>query len=155
MEYKEFVFTGAGKRQFTLSEDSISVKGRGLNVTLLLKGLEPEYRTIRHRSPACYVGLLFLVLALVLGLTVKAGFPIANLELHDAYVLAGIIGTLALVVLLPSWRKVEHAVFKNTTGINAISIARAGPDSSTFDQFVAELSRRIRQAKDEEGSVAS
>ena len=62
MKYEEFIFAGAGKRQFTLSEDSISVaKGD----TLLLKGLEPEYRIVQLRSSACYVGLIGILLGLV------------------------------------------------------------------------------------------
>ncbi len=69
--------------------------------------------------------------------------------------LAVIIAAISLLVLYSSWRIVEHAIFRNTTGVDAMSIARAGPDSSTFDQFVDELSRRIRQAKNEEDGVVS
>lgn len=62
---------------------------------------------------------------------------------------AAVFGALALLILLSSWRKVEYAVFKNTTGVDAIAIARAGPDTSRFDLFVEELFRRIAQAKDD------
>ena len=65
--------------------------------------------------------------------------------------MAVIIAGSSPLLLISSWRKTEHAVFKNTTGVDAISIARAGPDSSSFNLFVVELSRRIRQEKDEEG----
>ena len=68
-----------------------------------------------------------------------------------AFSFAAVFGALALLILFSSWRKVEYAVFKNTTGVDAISIARAGPDTSRFDLFVDELSRRIAQARDDEG----
>ncbi len=62
---------------------------------------------------------------------------------------AATFGALALLILSSSWRKVEYAVFKNATGVDAIATARAGPDTSRFDLFVEELSRRIAQAKDD------
>ncbi len=141
MEYREFVFNDTGKRHFSLSEDSISIgrNRRRSQHTLLLKGLEPEYQTVRQRGPAFVVGLGGLVVALVLFVCGQ-----------DA-ALAVITAATSLLALISSWRKTEHAVFKNTTGVDAISIARAGPDSSSFNLFVDELSRRIRQAKDEEG----
>ncbi len=43
MEYKEFIFVGMGKRQFILSQDSVSVACGGSNVTLLLKGLDYDH----------------------------------------------------------------------------------------------------------------
>ena len=147
MEYREFLFTGMGKRHFTLSEDSISIVGnrRRSQATLLLKGLEPEYQTVRQRSPAFVVGLGALVVALVLfvcGCVFNRG---------DLFSLAVIITATSPLLLIPSWQKTELAIFKNTTGVAALSIARAGPDSSSFNLFVDELSRRIRQAKDEKG----
>jgi hypothetical protein len=213
MEYREFVFAGMGKRHFTLSEDSISI-GRTRtrsNVTLLLKGLEAEYRTVRQRSPAFVVGLIALFVGLacfvfglvfnsedmakmrrqtssqqaktMLGrqLTVQVGEeePVTGVvnsvrtddgepqliinsksysvqdvihvkaDRREVFALAVISGVLSLFVLLSSWRIVAHAVFKNTTGVDAISIARAGPDIASFDVFVDELSRRIQQAKDD------
>ena len=147
MEYREFVFNDTGKRHFSLSEDSISIVGnrRRSQATLLLKGLEPEYQTVRQRSPAFVVGLGGLVVALVLFVCRRV------FNSWDPIVLAVIIAGSSPLLLISSWRKTEHAVFKNTTGVDAISIARAGPDSSSFNLFVDELSRRIRQAKDEEG----
>ena len=140
MEYREFVFNDTGKRHFSLSEDSISIgrNRRRSQHTLLLKGLEPEYQTVRQRGPAFVVGLGGLVVALVLFVCGRVAPAVS------------IVATSPLV-LVSSCRKVEHAIFKNTTGVAAISIARAGPDSSSFNLFVDELSRRIRQAKDEEG----
>jgi len=44
MEYKEFIFAGMGKRQFMLSQGSVSVARRGSNVTLLLKGLDYDHQ---------------------------------------------------------------------------------------------------------------
>ena len=226
MEYKDFVFAGVGKRHFTLSEDSIAVTGKRLNVTLLLKGLEPKYQTVRRRVSFFFLlgwiglvaGLALLVYGLVFDsediaelrshpeqaelllrrqVTVQVdderpvtGVVTAMRPAHDVphvvngelqvvhqepqlqinsksyplrdvihakadrtqfFALAAVCGALGLLILCSSWRKVEYAVFKNTTGIDAIGIARAGPDTSRFDLFVDELSRRIAQAKDEEG----
>ena len=147
MEYREFVFNDTGKRHFSLSEDSISIgKKRGRpQATLLLKGLEPEYQTVRQRSPAFIAGLGGLVVALVL--VVWGRDHISG----DLYALAVITAASSPLLLLSSWRKTEHAVFKNTTGVAAISIARAGPDSSSFNLFVDELARRIRKTKEEAG----
>ncbi|MBC8868323.1 MAG: hypothetical protein H8E44_02840 [Planctomycetes bacterium] len=226
MEYKDFVFAGVGKRHFTLSEDNISVRRGRANVTLPLKDLESEYRTVRRRVSFVFllgwiclvVGLAFLVYGLVFDsediaelrshpeqaegllrrqVTVQVddeqpvtgvvaavrpaydGRDVVNGELQvvhqepqleinstfyplrdvihakadrtEVFTLAAVCGGLALLIVFSSWRKVEYAVFKNTTGVDAIAIARAGPDTSRVDLFVDELSRRIAQANDDEG----
>ncbi len=228
MEYTDFVFAGVGKRHFMLSEDNVSVrKGRAI-VTLPLKDLESEYRTVRRRVNSVFllgwiclvVGLAFLVYRLVfdsediaelrshpeqaealLGrqVTVQVGeeepgtgvvttvrpayderdvvngelqvvhhhepqlqinsqlYPLrdvihAKADRAMVFTFATVFGALGLLVVFSSWRKVEYAVFKNTTRVDAIGIARAGPDTSRFDLFVDELSRRIASAKDDEGA---
>lgn len=217
MEYNGFIFSGEGKRHFGLSEDSIAVTRRRLTVTLLLKGLEPEYRTVRRRIPTFYIGLISFVLGLVffvyglifnsedmaemrsrtsseqaevmfrrqvtvqvpgeepltgavttlyrghggpqLGINSKryAVQDVTRVKADRAGLFALAFGCAlpGLLILSFSWRKVEQVIFKNTTGIDGIGIGRAGPDSSNFDQFVDELSRRIRQAKGEEGQIVS
>ena len=172
MKYEQFLFTSTGKRLFILSEDSILITGRKcLKVTLLLRGLEPEYRTVRRRDPVLYIGLISLVLGLV-GLAVwpfQSFIGISDLMIFfgisdpessglsfQSFVwnlFAALFSVFGLMISLFSWRELEFAVFENTTGIDAISIARAGPDSSSFDQFVDEVAQRIRQAKYEEGEA--
>ena len=58
----------------------------------------------------------------------------------DIAVFGAVMGLMWLVV---SRRVVEHAIFKNTTGIDALLIAKAESDSSSFDHFVEEISRRV------------
>ena len=151
MEYTESFFAERGKHHYTLTNGSLSIAGRGSNVTLQLKGLEPEYEIVRLRSPGFYVGLIGVVLALILGLLAKTGVLGADL-IRNPFALAVIIAVISLLVLFSSWRTIERAIFKSTMGLDAISIARAGPDSSNFHRFVEELSRRIRQAKETDGS---
>ena len=165
MEYEEFLFTGTGKRHFTLSEDSITITGKRLNITLSLEDLEPEYRTVRRRNPVLYVGLVCLVLGL-LGLAVwpfQASIGISDLMISfgisdpessglkfQSFVWnssAVVFSVIGLMICFSSWTELEFALFENTAGIDAVSIVRAGPDSSTFDQFVNEVSQRIRQVK--------
>jgi len=71
---------------------------------------------------------------------------------RDVFALAVISAVISLLVLFVSCRNVEFAIFKSTMGLEAISIARSGPDSSTFHDFVEELSRRIRQVKESDAS---
>ncbi|MDA1055126.1 MAG: hypothetical protein O3C40_32290 [Planctomycetota bacterium] len=230
MEYRDCVFAGVGKRQFTLSEDNVSVRKGRENVTLPLKDLESEYRTVRRRVSLVFllgciglvVGLAFLVYGLVFDsediaelrshpeqaeallrrqVTVQVDserpvtgvvttmrpaddvrhvvngelqvvhqepqleinstfYPLrevihAKADRTQVFAQAAVWGALGLLILCSSWRKVEYAVFRNTTGIDAIAIARAGPDTSRFDPFVDELSRRIVQAKDDEGGCVN
>lgn len=140
MEYREFIFSYTGKRHFSLSEDSISigVNEEHADITLLLRDLEPECRMVQQWTPAFFVGLGGLVVALVL-------FVCGHVAP------AVIIVATSPLVLVSSCRKVEHAIFKNAAGVDAISIARSGPDRLSFNLFVDEVSRRIRQAMDEKG----
>jgi len=170
MEYTEFVFSGEGKRHFTLMEDSLLVTfpgrttlinqatgvrltGKGLKVEFVLRELAPEYQTARRRTPAFYVGLFFFLisaLTLIRGVLFRraagAAFRFDSFELIP---LAIIMGSISFLILLFSWRKLESAIFLNATGDDAVSITRSGPDRRQFATFVEELSRRIRQAQSE------
>jgi hypothetical protein len=215
MQYTDSFFAERGKHHYTLLQDSLSIAGRGGDVTIQLKGLEPEYQTIRRRSPVFYVGLIGLFLGLcflVYGLVfnsedmenmrrqtpseqadtmlgrqvtvlvgeqgpltgvvtaVKSGDGkprrlVINSETYSVqevvrvtadrrsvFASAVISGAISLLLLISSWRNVEFAIFTSTMGLDAISIARSGPDSSTFHDFVEELSRRIRQVKEADAS---
>jgi hypothetical protein len=214
MEYTESLFAERGKHHYTLSQDSLSITGRGVDVTIRLKGLEPEHQTVRRRSPGVYLGLIGLFVGLcffvyglvfnsedmanmrhqttseqadtmlgrqvtvqvgeeepltgvVMAVNSSGGEPrlVINSETYsvqdvihvkadrrDVFALAVISAVISLLVLFFSWRKVEFAIFKSTMGLDAISIARSGPDISTFHDFVEELSCRIRQVKESDAS---
>lgn len=151
MKYAERHFAERGRIEYTLTDDSLSIAGpRGAHVTLRLKGLEPDYEIVRLRSPAFYVGLVGLVVATIFALLGAAGFVDGD-DATDAYAFAVIAGVISLLCVIPSWRKVERAVFMNATGVPAFDIARAGPDRSRFHAFIDELSDKIRAAKELEG----
>lgn len=146
MEYTESIFAEQGERHYTLSEDTISISGKGLDVTLNLKGFEPDYRIVSRRSPAFYVGLIGMILAVVLGGTTAAGLDTTELVEHPM-VLSVILAVISLLIISTSEEIIARAVFKSTMGPDAIEIAQRGPDVMKFDDFVGELSTRIRQAK--------
>ena len=115
-----------------------------MDTTLHLKGLEPDYQIVRRRSPAFYVGVIGALLALVLTLLTITGFPVSD-HVEFPLMLAVIIAVISLLILVSSSQKVVRAVFKSSMGLDAIEIARSGPDILRFDNFVDELSTRIRQ----------
>lgn len=146
MAYDEFLFDG-GTRHFALSEEDISVSGRGCNLTLLLKGLEPKYRTIRRRTTGFNIGLFFLCFGPLLA-AICLSF---GLEMSLAVSFAAVSSLFGLLMLVCTFREVTFALFKTTAGTDAFSIARAGPDCERFDPFVEEISQQIRKAKLESG----
>lgn len=150
LEYPESFFAEHGKRQYTLSNESLLITESSSNVILPLKCLQPEYQVVRQRSPWFYVGLIGALFTLVLGFCTKAGFSFA-VFFENPFVFAVITAVISLLCLVSSRRKVEHAFFKTITDLYAIEIARIGPDSSTSDDFVDELSQKIQQVKNEEG----
>jgi len=149
MEYREFQFTEDGERHFTLSEDSISITGAGLNVHLLLRDLQPDYQTVRRRSSAYDVGLV----ACFLGHFGAAAFFI-NQELTDLFTLAIIVGVMAYSYCLFRGRRSTTRSFcaRRATG-DSLSHAR-GLIARVSTYFIDELSRRIRQMQNE-GGLAS
>jgi hypothetical protein len=164
MEYSEYLFTGVGKRHFILSENDISVSRRRCNLTLLLKGLQPDYRTGWQRTPAFGAGLFFLFFGPIIAYSSLISGSASSYSLTDIikwldsgggeafiFCLATLLTPVGLLLAFGTRRKVEHAIFKNTTGIDALSIAKAGPDSSTFEHFVNEIARRVRHARSVEG----
>jgi hypothetical protein len=78
MEYTQSLFAEQGTRHYALSEDSPTITGEGVDVTLQLKGFEPEYEIVRRRSPSFYVGVIGAVLATLLALLTMAGFPVSH-----------------------------------------------------------------------------
>lgn len=136
MKYNEFVFASERKRTFILSEDRISVRHGEM---FLLSDLRPEFRIVRSRTPAWLGGVIFVAT----GITALF-FP----EVFDRK-LVWVLAAMGLVMALAGFKRIEYAVFDDKEGVEAISIARAGPDRSKFDAFVEEISRRVREATPE------
>ncbi|MBI83686.1 MAG: hypothetical protein CMJ81_10860 [Planctomycetaceae bacterium] len=155
MKYTESSFWGErGKVCYTLSQDNISIVGCGRNLVIPLKSLEPEHEIMSRRFGGFYIGLLGAIIALTLGLYIKAGFPVDYLQAifscspHTApYPMMGI----SLLCLFASWRKIDHAIFTIMPGRFGFEIAQVGPDRTTFGRFIAEISRRVRRVKEGEG----
>jgi hypothetical protein len=145
MKYTESLFAEQGTHHYTLSEESLSITGKGVDITLHLKGLEPDYEIVQRRSPAFYVGVIGAVLATLLALLTVAGFPVAD-SVEFPLMLAAIIAVISLLILVSASGKVVRARFKSTMGLDAIEIARSGPDILRFENFIDEISRRIRRS---------
>ncbi|MHC4995868.1 MAG: hypothetical protein ACYTGQ_12540, partial [Planctomycetota bacterium] len=64
MKYDEFIFAENGKRRFNLSEDSLTIQGKGLDATFLLKELEPEYDTVKQWPGAFTIGIVGVLLGI-------------------------------------------------------------------------------------------
>ncbi len=112
------------------------------------------WASCRSSARDCFTGTLALAVGAFCGIGAVIGylglFPFE--WFREVFASAVISGVISLLLLISSWRNVEFAIFTSTMGLDAISIARSGPDSSTFHDFVEELSRRIRQVKEADAS---
>ena len=151
-----------GKRDFTLLLDRIEIKGKeylgaDYETTVLLKTLDPEIDRMRVRSQTFTAGIwIFFTSAIVASILVEGfGQP----------VLSGVNGMLWTFSLcgafasLATMRKEVYAVFKSTSGIATLCIAKEGKDKNRFDDFIACIQNQIISIRDCEpdgaGNVAS
>lgn len=144
MEYAEYLFAENGHRRYVLTDDELSVTGKGLHLSLRLDGLEPDYRITRRRSPSFSVGIIGLFLSIAFGIYSAFYDTLDIVDLPLTF--ATVFTVISLLVLFSSLGTVVRAVFKSTAGPDVIEISRAGPDAARFDSFVSEVSSRIRRA---------
>lgn len=146
-----------GRRDFTLLPDRIEIKGKeylgaDYETTVLLKTLAPEIDRMRTRSKTFTAGLwLFLVPAIVAFILVQ-GFAQPALSGVSSMLLA--LAFCGAFVILATLKKEAYAVFKSTSGVATLSIAKEGNERERFDDFVVAVQRQIMSIRNSEPGAA-
>ena len=146
-----------GKRDFTLLPDRIEIQGKeylgaDYETTVLLKTLAPEIDRMRVRSGTFNSGLWLFFVPAIVAFTLVQGFGQPALSSTT-----GFLWTLALCgafVMLATLKKEVYAVFKSTSGIATLSIAKEGKERDRFDDFVAAVQRQIISVRNSEAGAA-
>jgi hypothetical protein len=138
--YRERRFDG--RRDFDLHPDRLEVRGKQWNGTEFsssyeLSSLDPQFNRIRARDPGFLAGIGMLIVAVGL----LQGHAVTITSYWGG--LTAVMGASGLLMSVVTFRKVEWASFKTRAGIDAISVARAGPDASSFPKFLEMLAAQI------------
>jgi hypothetical protein len=135
-------------RVIELHADRLAVRahwrlGRSYRMSVSLKALRPKYTEVWIRQKLFRRGLALALLlaaaAVVLDLP-RAGRP-PQVVIYAAYGAAIALGALAAL----AWPKVLFVRFSSSEGKPGLDIARAGPDRRSFDDFVSQIVKQIRQ----------
>jgi hypothetical protein len=134
-----------GHRAFELQSDRVLVKGREFlgaefEQTIMLDMLRPEVNHARTRTRGFGEGITIVIAAL----GIKQGFGLSVFSYWGGLAIVLAVGG-ALLTLATS-RKINWVVFKSRAGVDALTIARSGPDKEQFDAFVQKIVTQIDKA---------
>jgi hypothetical protein len=127
-----------GRRHFELFSDSVRVSGSTVfgtrfeeRVDLDLLSSNPDKLWTRHAGFWSGIGMavVFWVLPMGFANVLSSWWK----GLFWGWAVTGVL--LALVTA----RRIEWAVFRNSSGVRVLAIARAGPDRARFDEFVGAI----------------
>lgn len=137
-----------GRRSFELCDDGVRVRadlalGPSIDTMVRYDQLEPTITVIRmHHSMFwwCTLGTPLFGIATI--------FTFQNFLF--AISLCGLV--VCFVVAVLTRKRVEYARFCSPTGFALLDIARSGPDSKHFDQYVKNIQERIVLSKSSRSS---
>ena len=124
-----------GRRQFELYSDRIAISGIAslgarFELNIDLDALVPAPDRLWARSRGFWSGIgMLLVFS-----TIPLGFEAVLSSYWKG--LSWVLAAGGLLLALATARRIEWAVFRNSAGIELVTIARSGPDRDNFQRFV-------------------
>lgn len=136
-----------GYRSFELLEDRIVVKGKAslgaeFEATVMLNTLQSHPSIVRSRNTGFLQGVGMTLITVIL---LQSGVisPLSYWGgLLIVFAIAGILLTLATL------RKIEWAYFNSKAGVLALTIARVGKQTASYESFVKTLTVQISLANE-------
>ena len=126
------------RRHFDLFPDSVIVSGTTSFGTRFEERVEldelsshPDKLWTRHASfwGGIAMAIIFWILPMGFASVLSSWWK----TLFWVWAVAGVLLAIATA------RRVEWAIFRNSSGVRVLAIARAGPDKGRFDEFVAAV----------------
>ena len=138
-----------GKRIFELFDDRVRIFGSAqfsseFELSAPLATLRPRPNRFKVRHRAFWCGLWLLLGFCVLDIVLVSALRVPGESF--AVIIVGCMAMSGLVIMLATARRVEFASFSTVAGVQALDIARAGPDTAHFDPFVQSVSAAITRA---------
>jgi hypothetical protein len=153
--YRERRFDG--RRDFSLYTDRLEVSGKQtpgaeFTSTFNLGSLDPHLNRIRKRDPGFVGGIWMVLISFGLLQSHTVSFP------SNWSGLTAVMGVAGLLLSIATLRRIHWATFRSVAGVELVSIARSGPDASSFEEFLERMANQIRAASsgssEESGVVA-
>jgi hypothetical protein len=136
-----------GVRTYDLYEDKIVIRGSmrvGVNFesNIKLSGVQPEIHRIWMRSQLFTLAVVVFVVGL---LFVFIATQLENIRAVDSLIAIASFAfpLIGLVAVLLTMHKLEYVRFANNNSIVVFDLARSGPDSNNFDEFVNKIVKQI------------
>ncbi len=135
-----------GKRQFTLGDDGVRISanlvmGPSFETVVKYAQLDPSITVIRQHHKLFWSSILAIPLFAITTFVFVDSFEFSLLDFLPG-LFAGLT-LISIIVALITRKPVEYARFCSTSGITLLDVARAGPDSDNFDNYVVEIQTRI------------
>ncbi len=141
--YREKGFFGS--RRMELFEDRVVVTGYNAFVSdyqliVPLATLEP---TVNHLGIHEQIRLIGIVVFVGGGLGALSWGGHPPIYAHAGFWVCGLFSLFGFYLLLRSFRRIEAAAFFTSAGIHRLTIARIGPDTARFQNFVERIASQI------------
>jgi hypothetical protein len=132
-----------GQRNFELFAEHLTVKGRQtfgaeFETTIPLYTLSPALSHLRTRDRGFWSGIVMILIAISL---LQSGALLITSYWGG---LAAVMVVAGALLSIATARKVEWVQISSRAGFLSVTIARAGPDKSTFDKFINSLLEQIK-----------
>lgn len=143
--YREVRFDG--KRHFELHADSIRVHGSAtlqseFDTTIAFAEIQPRIVRRRVRSNIFWGGVWLAFGGFLTTVILVEGFELDPFGV--APFLTAIIGFAGVALGVATLRKVDFAQFESKAGVAVLDVAKAGPDRSSYDEFVDKIMERVQ-----------
>lgn len=141
--YREKAFFGC--RRVELFDDRVVVSGyqaftNDFKLTVPLATLEPTISQLGIHEQTRLIGAVVFIAGGIGALSWGSHSPIYA---NPGFWVCGFLALFGLFLLLRSFRRIEAAVFFTSAGVHRLTIARVGPDTGRFQDFVERIASQI------------
>ncbi len=141
--YQEKGFFGC--RRVELFDDRVVVSGyhaftNDFKLTVPLATLEPTVGQLGIHEQIRLFGIVIFICGGI-GASAWGGHP--SIYANPGFWVCGLFSVFGLYLLLRSFRRIEAAAFFTSGGVHRLTIAKIGPDTGRFQDFVERIASQI------------
>jgi hypothetical protein len=143
-----------GKRVIELYDDRVVVAGHRIlgggdfKLVIPLSTLDPTISQLGIHQQTRLIGVAVFLCAGIGALSWAVRPPVFA---HIGFWVCSLLAVFGFVLLVQSFRRIETAAFYSTAGVLRLTVARVGPHTGRYQDFVERISSQIALCGSAEG----